>query len=146
MTIILDEYLTVGALDLATPAYFTTSLAPLYTVQRVGSNRWIPNAGSRAYKKKSGEVSVGLTLRVRGQFNTDGTATADAKVGLDTHLRALEAEFFDDTDTTLAAVWHRPVADREADVQIAGWTVQRIVHEAEVQFDLVIPAGRWTDV
>lgn len=148
MTVILDEYLELGGIDLGNYAYFTESLTPLYTVDRRGSNRLLPNvAGTRAYAKVAHEVAVSLSVRVRGQFNVDGTATADHYVGLDTHLRALETALLDDTDTTLAAVWHRPVANREADVQVASFGLtDRRGFEAVCQLDLVIPGGRWTDV
>ncbi len=146
MTIILDEYLTIGLIDLATPNCFTRSLTPLYTVRRVGSNRWIPNVGARAYRKKSGEVSVSIDVLIRGQFQEDGSASADPFVGFDTTLRAMEAEFLDDADVTLAAVWHRPVANREADVQIDGFELtDRTGFEGVCTLDVVVPQ-RWTDV
>jgi hypothetical protein len=151
VSIIFDEYLTVGAVDLATHAYWVESLAPLFGVKKVGTDRPIPRtAGARPYARRRGPVQVSLKVQVHGSVDADGAATADSRDGLYDHLRYLEVNLLDDVATTAgtrAAVWHLPDGTtRTADVHVEEFTVTGASPtEAHCLLVLSVPAGRFTD-
>lgn len=149
--IIFDEYLVVGSVTLATPAFWVESLAPLFGVKKQGDDRKIPRAaGARPYARLRGPVTVGLTVRVHGDVDQDGVATASARDGLYDHLRYLEVNLLDDvatTEGTRTAVWHLPDGTtRTAAVHVETFTVTGASPtEATCLLELSIPAGRFAD-
>lgn len=152
MAVIFDEWLEINSVDLATHAYWIESLAPLFTLEKRGADRLIPNLpGLRPYKRVTTAGSVSLTLNVFGDVDVDGVVTADPRQGLYDHLRTLETALLADVATTagtLAAIWHLPDAStRSAAVHVDGWTVVgNSPHSAVCNLGLTIPAGRWVDV
>jgi hypothetical protein len=151
VSVIFDEWLEIDGTDLATHAYFVTSLAPLFTVQKRGSDRVIPNlSGARPYKRTLTVVSVTLSIFVDGTVDEDGVATADARAALYGHLRTLEDALLADVATTAGtrtAVWHQPSGSRTAAVHVESLKVEgQSPSSATCTLELTIPAGSWTDV
>lgn len=149
MAVIFDEWLEIDGVDLATHAYWIESLAPLFNVQKRGSDRILPNlAGARPYRRRITALSVSLTVNVLGDVDEDGVAIADPRIGLYDNLRFLEDALLADVPTTAGtrvATWHLPdTTTRSAEVQVEAFTVVgNTPISAQCALELTIVDGGW---
>src|SRR5688500_16805852 len=148
MSLLTDEYLSIESIDFATHAYWIESLAPLFNVTKVGTDRDLPGLpGVRPYRRKTTRLSVSLVVHVIGDVDVDGVPSTDPRATLYEHLRAIEAAVLVDVATvpgTLTAVWSEPSGERTAEVTVEGWTVRPDGYaSATCTLDLSIPNG-WT--
>jgi hypothetical protein len=149
MTVIFDEWLEIDGVDLANHAYWIESLAPLFNIQKRGSDRVLPNlAGARPYRRRIASLSVSLTVNVLGDVDEDNTPNADPRTGLYDNLRYLEDNLLADVESTQGtrlAVWHLPDGStRSAEVQVEAFTVVgNTPISAQCSLELTIVDGHW---
>lgn len=149
MAVIFDEWLEIDNVDLATHAYWVESLAPLFNIQKRGSDRVLPNlAGARPYRRRITSLSVSLTVHVLGDVDADGVATIDPRIGLYDNLRFLEDNLLADVDTTAGtrvATWHLPDGStRSSEVHVEAFTVVgNTPISAQCALELTIVDGHW---
>ena len=146
-----DEYLELGVVPLSTPAWATEDVASLLAGPPArGTDLVIPGRpGQLARPRVTDARTVTIPLTVFGDYDWEGNAYEDPRVGLITNLEHLKLRLAPPLGTDLRAlVWHSPLGDRRAqtlpesavDISMLGTTVARVV------LTLTIPSGLFRDV
>lgn len=92
MTIILQEYPTIGGVDFGNPAYFCTDMSDLRMPARQrGANRAIPHGSVIAKRKRNTATERTMPFVIDGSVDTSGAATGNYFSGVDTHLAYIRA-------------------------------------------------------
>lgn len=89
-----DEYVEIGGLVLATPAWECVDFSALYDAPPVrGDDVVVPyHEGALSFRRIVGPRRVVLPMVVYGDYDRDGLAYDDARAGLRTNLDALKRE------------------------------------------------------
>ena len=92
-----DEYVEINNVPLHTPAWIITDLSPLWDIPGVrGEDRIIPYAEGRdAHRRIYDALIVSLPMAIFGDFNWEGVAQADARLGLWNNIEHLKANVLD---------------------------------------------------
>jgi hypothetical protein len=144
-----SEYLIINSVPLATPAWRLTSLVPLWSsADLVGSDRRLPKAGVRAFRRRATATRIVLPGVVFGSHNREGVAYGDVRTGLHANIDALHAALVEPPATdegTYAATWVKPGTDKTADVHVLAFNPSRL-GPGSVRFalEISIPTGRFT--
>lgn len=147
------DYLTINTVPLATPAYFITNLEAIYDLDATrGKDVLIPGvAGVAAQRRRITVLDVTFGLIINGRVNDDGTATADAQVGLWAHLDYLRANlgFANGTGNgTVSATLTRTGAatDLTESIHVEALRGMRYIGKGTVRttLDISIPSGAFT--
>lgn len=148
----LGEQLVIDSVDLDTPHIWLKSTAPLFTIDKVGSDRPLPGLakGKRPYRRKTTSVMITLVVYVDGEVNADGTPSSDPRATLHDHLDYLEANLLEDVADvrgTRAAVWTRPNDTvRTAAVIIEGSTLEEAGdYSALLNLEVTVSDGVWAE-
>lgn len=151
MTVTRTYYLEINGVPLATYAWEIPDLSSLLDDPTlVGSNRWIPNTGSRPYPRKIGETIYTFPLDVVGDFDEDGNANADPFEGLIVNMDYLKANLGLAESTgngTVPAVYHRgDLNPLTADVHFLGFKGSRTEGDRLLRttFDISVADGDLT--
>lgn len=151
MTVTQNTWVEINGVDLATPAWLVTDLSDLLTTAPPrGSNEPMPGAdGRRFFPRYRDEVKVSLPMSIFGDFDEDGSPTADPVQGVIDHVEYLR-ESLGEYDTALVPlIWHLPSGSTyTADVQVLGLFEFRDAGPGHLRcaLDIVVPAGRLTEV
>lgn len=120
------EWLEIGGVPLATPAWGLTDLAPLRDVPEIrGADKLVSHAaGARARRRRATVTKKAFPIWVAGDFDLDGNAIEDPYEGLDANVDYLNANVLGEVDSdegTRAAVWHRrDGSTRSTDLHVLG--------------------------
>lgn len=152
-TITRTEYVEINSVPLATPAWEVTDLSPLWEASPVrGEDRLIPYLqGRQPLQRVIDELRVQVPLVVYGDFDQDGVAIANGRIGLMNNLDYLKNAFMvpntSSTEGTWPLILHMPDSStRGADcfvlpplnyVSVGPITVRCVL-------DILIPAGELT--
>ncbi len=82
------EYVSVNGVPLATPAWIVNDLSPLWEAGSLrGDDRIIPFApGKKPLRRILDELRVVIPITVFGDFDQDGVAQSNARIGLQTNV------------------------------------------------------------
>jgi hypothetical protein len=87
-----NSYVTIGAVDYRSPAIYCNDWLDLLGLVKAGENRRVPQQTGRAVRPRyPDEVRAGLSWRINGRWNTDGTAYTGLSVP---HAYLLWADLF----------------------------------------------------
>lgn len=86
------EYLSIGGIALATPAFYHTSLEDLLRpADQRGGDRVIPHGGIVSKPRRRTVSKRSLPMQINGNVDQDGAATGNYRTGVDTHIAYLLA-------------------------------------------------------
>lgn len=152
MPVVIDsEYLEINGVPLATAAWRITDLSPLFDAPVVrGDDLLIPYLDGRKPKRRRVDARrMAFPLVIFGDYDSDGNATGDARVGLAANVDFLVGNLgfaIGAGDGTVPAVWHRrDGSTRTADVHVIGPLEVAALGPTAVRgvLDLNVPAGRF---
>lgn len=152
-TITASEYLTINSVPLATPAWKTVDVAPLFdSAPQRGENRVVPHANGRvAYLRRNDEWPIQLNLVIFGAYDQNGVLASNKRLQLLTNIEYLKTNVVAPTGTgdgTRTAVWTQAGGTtKTAPVHVLRLTCAQIVPgSASVRavLELVVPAGQFT--
>lgn len=146
-----DEYLELGIVPLSTPAWATEDIASVLAGPPArGADLVIPGRpGQVARPRVTDARTVTIPLTVFGDYDWEGNAYSDKRVGLMTNLEHLKLRLAPPLGTDLRNLyWYSPLGDRRAqtlpesaiDISMLG------THTARVVLTLTIPSGLFRDV
>lgn len=144
--VVMTEYATLDSYTIGTRACFATNIHVLWNGPSVrGKDRRLPGAaGVRAYKRRTDITPVTLKLFVDGAWQRDGTANADARVGLQTNwfdLRTI-TDPYSTGDGTRTLTLHLPSGTKSAAVHVEHLGItERHQSWLLAELDLTIPLG-----
>jgi hypothetical protein len=112
-TITYTEYVEIGGIPLATPAWEVTNLFVLWEGPDTrGADRIVPGVdGVKPYRRRATVSKRTLEMVIYGTHDEDGGAYSDVRAGLAANVEYLRANVFDPTDVgdgTRTAVLHLP--------------------------------------
>jgi hypothetical protein len=143
------EYLTIGTVPLATPAWRILDLTGLFSsADLVGDDRRFPGtSGVRAERRWATSTRIALPMVIWGDRNRENTPYGSVRIGLQTNLEALHAAIVDPTtgDGTRTAVWTQASGTSTAPVHVLGLIVRALSpRSVNATLQLSIPQGRFT--
>lgn len=124
-----DEYVSIGDVPLATPAWVLENLFELWQGPETrGQDRILPGAaGVRPYRRRATVTRRSLQLSIFGDVDWEGNANADWRVGLQENIDHLRANVTDPIvtgDGTRELDLHMPDGDvRSALVHVEAFTL-----------------------
>ena len=109
------EYLEIGGVPLATPAWVIVDLTPMWEGSEVrGRDRLLPGvAGVKARKRRATVTPKSLHMLIFGERDQDNGVYADPRAGLWTNIAYLRTNVVDPYSTgngTRTAILHAPGA------------------------------------
>jgi hypothetical protein len=147
------EYLEIGGVPLATPAWRITSLVPLWAGPDLrGDDVTIEDEpGELAYRQEVHSTSYALPGVVWGRKNREGVAYPDVRTGLHANLAALHTALLIPPMTergTFDAIWHRVpyAANRTGTVKVLGMPVREFAPGAiRITLQIKLMGGVWVN-